>query len=198
MIAWTAGKDNQDLAGKTLDEYITSTGKSAAQALTDLLIEENFAVLLVFLQGEDALVAPFLAHPQGMIGSDGIYQEDGSIHPRIYGTAARLLGACVRDLNLFSLADAVYKLSGYPAERFDIRNRGAIQEGYFADLVCFEAETVCDKATFSNPRQAAGGINQVWVNGQRIIADGKPALTGGLGAAGEIFAQRKQRIILFF
>ena len=178
-IAWTAGKSNQDLAGKSLDEYITSTGRYAAQALIDLLIEENFAVLLVFLQGEDALVAPFLAHPQGMIGSDGIYQEDGTIHPRIYGTAARVLGTCVRDLDLFSLAEAVYKLSGYPAERFDIRNRGAIQKGYFADLVCFEAETVCDKATFTTPRQAAAGINQVWVNGQRIITDGKPTLTGG-------------------
>jgi N-acyl-D-amino-acid deacylase len=181
LIAWTATQANQDLAGKSLAEYITSTGRSSAQALIDLLIEENFAVLLVFLQGEDALVAPFLAHPHGMIGSDGIFQADGAIHPRVYGTAARVLGPCVRDQRLFSLADAVYKLSGYPAKRFDLPNRGAIQEGYFADLVCFEAGKVCDKATFANPRQAAVGINHVWVNGQRIIADSKPVIgTGSL------------------
>lgn len=174
LIAWTASHTNQDLVGQSLAEYIDSTGKSAAQALIELLMEENLAVLLVFLQGEDALVAPFLAHPRGMIGSDGIYQPEGAIHPRLYGTAARVLGACVRDQRLFSLAEAVYKLSGYPAERFAITDRGVIREGYFADLVCFDADRVGDKATFTDPRQTAAGIRHVWVNGQRIIAGGKP------------------------
>jgi N-acyl-D-amino-acid deacylase len=192
LIAWTATQDTKELAGKSLAEYISSTGKPAAQALIDLLIEENFAVLLVFLQGEDALVAPFLAHPRGMIGSDGIFQANGAIHPRLYGTAARVLGTCVRDQRLFSLADAVYKLSGYPAERFGLQNRGAIQEGFFADLVCFEAGAVGDRATFANPRQTAAGINHVWVNGQSIIANGKPALETRSSLPGRFLRKKNQ------
>jgi N-acyl-D-amino-acid deacylase len=137
------------------------------------LIEEGLAVLLIFLQAEDALVAPFLAHPRGMIGSDGIYQEDGMIHPREYGTAARVLGSCVRDWQLFSLEEAVYKLSGYPAERFGVVKRGRIQEGYFADLVSFTANTIQDCATYENPRLQSKGILDVWVNGVQILSQGK-------------------------
>lgn len=173
QIAWTASKHNQDLAGKTLSEYIALTGKSPADALLDLLIEENMAVLLVFFQADDELVSPFLAHPRSMIGSDGIFQEDGAIHPRIYGTAARVLRRCVRNLHLFSLEEAVYKLSGYPAERFALPQRGRIRDGYYADLVCFDADAVNDRATFENPRLLPTGIAHVWVNGVQILKDAK-------------------------
>jgi N-acyl-D-amino-acid deacylase len=172
LIAWTASKDNQALEGMTLEEFIAGTGRSPAEALIDLLIEEGLAVLLVFLQGDDTLIAPFLAHPRGMIGSDGIYQEDGIIHPRVYGTAARVLGHCVRNWGLFSLEDAIYKLSGYPAERFGIMKRGTIQEGRWADLVSFDANSINDNATFKNPRQFSMGIGDVWVNGLQIMGHG--------------------------
>jgi N-acyl-D-aspartate/D-glutamate deacylase len=173
QIAWTAGHSEKSLAGQTLDEYITSTGRSPAEALTDLLIEEGLAVLLVFFQGEDVLVSPFLAHPSSMIGSDGIYQESGLIHPRIFGTAARILGRCVRDLHLFTLEEAVYKLSGYPAKRFGLSKRGVIQEGHWADLVSFDASIIQDMATFDNPRQFPAGFRKVWVNGVPIWDHGK-------------------------
>jgi N-acyl-D-amino-acid deacylase len=172
-IAWTGSQSSQSLAGKTLEEYITTTGRSAVEALTELLIDEGLAVLLIFFQGEDTLVSPFLAHPSSMIGSDGIYQEDGLIHPRLFGTAARLLGRCVRDLHLFTLEEAVYKLSGYPAKRFSLLNRGVIQEGYWADLVSFDAGTIQDWATFDDPRQFPTGIGNVWVNGVPIWDHGK-------------------------
>jgi N-acyl-D-amino-acid deacylase len=173
-IAWTASQGSQSLAGKTLQEYIAATGRSAAEALTALLIDEGLAVLLIFFQGEDALISPFLAHPASMIGSDGIYQEDGLIHPRLYGTAARILGHCARDLHLFTLEEAVYKLSGFPAKRFGLAGRGTIQEGFWADLVSFNADTIHDNATFDDPRQFPTGIGNVWVNGIPVWGFGTP------------------------
>jgi N-acyl-D-aspartate/D-glutamate deacylase len=108
-----------------------------------------------------------------MIGSDGIYQEDGLIHPRLFGTAARILGRCVRDFHLFTLEEAVYKLSGYSAKRFGLSKRGTIQEGYWADLVSFDASAIEDRATFDDPRQFPTGIGNVWVNGIPIWDHGK-------------------------
>ena len=173
-IAWLPGKENSHHQGKTLSQYIAEVGLSPADALCNLLIEENLAVLLVFHQGDDALVEPFLAHKYYMLGSDGIYHEDGVIHPRQYGSAARLLGPCVRDKALFSLEEAVYKLSAYPAERFGLAKRGRLQEGYFADVVVFDPVTVQDRATYQSPHQYALGIAHVLVNGVSIIREGQP------------------------
>ncbi|MBK8902087.1 MAG: D-aminoacylase [Anaerolineaceae bacterium] len=173
-IAWVPGKENSQHQGKPLARYVAELGKSPADALCDLLIEENLAVLLVFNRGDDDLVRPFLTHPCYMMGSDGIYHEDGLIHPRHYGSAARLLGPCVRDKHWFSLEAAVYKLSHHPAQRFGLTNRGQVRAGCFADLVVFDAATVADRATFADPHQYSVGIEHVLVNGVPIIADGQP------------------------
>ncbi len=170
-IAWLPGKENSQYLGKTLAEYVDAVGKSPVDALCDLLIEENLAVLLVFFQGDDSFVEPFLAHDRYMMGTDGVYHEGGVIHPRQYGSAARLLGSCVRK-GLFSLEDAVWKLSGAPAARFGLRDRGRVEEGCFADLVVFDAEVVQDNATYSEPHQLASGIGDVLVNGVPVIREG--------------------------
>ena len=116
-IAWVMGKANAIYQGKTLAEYIAAVNLSPADALCNLLIEENLAVLLVFHPGTDKRVHPFLQHSCYMIGTDGIYQPDSVIHPRQYGSTTRVLGPCVRNYKLFSLEEAVYKLSALPAER---------------------------------------------------------------------------------
>ena len=170
-IAWLPGKENSCYQGKTLAEYVEDVRKAPEDALCDLLIEENLAVLLVFFSGDDSFVEPFLAHDCYMMGTDGVYHEGGVIHPRQYGSAARLLGTCVRK-GLFSLEDAVWKLSGAPAARFGLRDRGSVEEGCFADLVVFDPEAVQDHATFSEPHQLSSGIGDVLVNGTPIIRDG--------------------------
>lgn len=172
-LAWLPGRDNARFIGCTLGEYVAQSGADAADALCDLLIEENLAVLLVFHHGDDALVHPFLAHDKYMMGSDGIYFPDGAVHPRVYGSAARILGPCVRDHKLFSLEDAVYKLSGHPAARFGLVERGRIAEGFFADLVIFDSAVVQDRATYQDPHQYSVGVEQVLVNGVPIIRDGR-------------------------
>src|SRR5262245_58993594 len=141
-IAWTLSKENARHQGKLLSDYVAETGHSAAEALCNLLIEERLAVLLVFNQGDDSLVHPFLKHDLYLMGSDAIYFDDGPIHPRTYGSAPRLLGPCVRDWKLFSLEEAVFKLSGGPARRFGLVDRGEIRQGAFADLVVFNAGTI--------------------------------------------------------
>lgn len=96
------------------------------------------------------------------------------IHPRQYGSAARVLGPCVRDKNLFSLEEAVYKLSGYPAARFGAKRRGELRKDWFADVVVFDAETITDRASYLVPHQFSTGVDHVLVNGKQIISEGQP------------------------
>lgn len=173
-LAWVAGKENARHQGKCLKEYVDAVGHPPEEVLADLLIEERLAVLLVFDKGDDAAVDPFLQHDRSMIGTDGIYTEDGPIHPRMYGSAGRVLGSCVRDRKLFSLEEAVYKLSGFAAERFGLANRGVVREGAYADLVVFDADGIADHATYVNPRQHTAGVEAVLVNGVAVIADSTP------------------------
>ncbi|MXY92767.1 MAG: amidohydrolase family protein [Caldilineaceae bacterium SB0670_bin_27] len=175
-IAWLPGKENSVYLGMTLAEYVDEVGKSPVDALCDLLIEENLAVLLVFFQGDDRFVEPFLAHKCYMMGTDGVFHEDSVIHPRQYGSAARLLGPCVRK-GLFSLEDAVWKLSGAAAARFGLKDRGTIEEGGYADLVVFDQETIQDHATYVEPHRLAGGVSDVFVNGVPVILDSSPVET---------------------
>ncbi len=177
-IAWLPGKENSKYLGKTLAQYVDEVNKSPVDALCDLLIEENLAVLLVFFQGDDRFVEPFLAHDKYMMGTDGVYHEGGVIHPRQYGSAARLLGPCVRK-GLFSLEDAVWKLSGAPATRFGLKDRGRVAEGSYADLVVFDPESIQDHATFAEPHQMSSGVSEVLVNGVPIVRDSAPVETPG-------------------
>lgn len=188
-IAWVGGKENSKHQGKLLSDYIGEMGgfepnSSPGDVLCDLLIEENLTVLLVLSGGDDREIEPFLAHSCYMMGSDGIYHEGppddtSAVHPRQYGSTARVLGPCVRERGLFSLEEAVYKLSGYPAQRFGLENRGTVQMGNYADLVLFDPETVGDNATYVEPHQTASGISHAWVNGELIVADGAPV--NGMG-----------------
>ena len=175
-IAWLPGKENSCYQGKTLAEYVDAVAKPPEDALCDLLIEENLAVLLVFFSGDDRFVEPFLAHDKYMMGTDGVYHEGSVIHPRQYGSAARLLGPCVSK-GLFSLEDAVWKLSGAPATRFGLKDRGRVGEGAFADLVVFDQESIQDHATFADPHQLSSGVSQVLVNGVPVIRDSTPVET---------------------
>jgi N-acyl-D-amino-acid deacylase len=109
-----------------------------------------------------------------MIGTDGIYQPDSVIHPRQYGSAPRILGPWVRNHNFLTLEEAVYKLSAFPAERFGLKERGVVREGWFADLVVFDAEAIHDRATFRQPQQTAVGVEHVLVNGVPIVYEGAP------------------------
>jgi N-acyl-D-aspartate/D-glutamate deacylase len=116
-----------------------------------------------------------LQHPGTMIGSDGL-PNDRFPHPRLWGTFPRVLGQYSRDEKLFSLGEAVRKMTSLPAQRFGLIDRGWARKGYAADLVLFNAETVQDTATFSDPVNAATGVEAVWVNG--VLSYRNQASTG--------------------
>lgn len=105
-----------------------------------------------------------LAHPATMIGSDGL-PNDPRPHPRLWGTFPRVLGRYSRDENLIPLATAVHKMTGMPAQRFGLAERGLIRVGFHADLVLFDPARIIDTATFTDPIRPAAGITGVWVNG---------------------------------
>lgn len=105
-----------------------------------------------------------LAHPATMIGSDGL-PRDPRPHPRLWGTFPRVLGRYCREEKLFSLSEAIRKMTSLPAQRFGLEQRGLVREGFHADLVLFDPERVLDTATFSDPVRPAVGIAKVWVNG---------------------------------
>lgn len=105
-----------------------------------------------------------LSHPATMIGSDGL-PWDTHPHPRLWGTYPRVLGRYCREEKLFSLPEAIRKMTSMPAQRFGLANRGQIAEGHAADLVLFDPVTIRDTATFADPIRPAIGIHSVWVNG---------------------------------
>ena len=120
-------------------------------------------------------VQRIMRHPRAMIGSDGRLSRPGetSPHPRAYGTFPRVLGRYSRDLKLFPLETAVYKMTGQSAARLGLRDRGILRAGNFADVVDFDPATVADRSTFERPHQYPAGIQYVFVNGVPAVDDGK-------------------------
>jgi N-acyl-D-amino-acid deacylase len=116
-----------------------------------------------------------LAHPATMVGSDGL-PCDPRPHPRLWGTFPRVLGRYCRQEKLLSLPEAIRKMTGLPAQRFGLAERGLIREGFHADLVLFDPESVLDTATYSDPIRQSTGIDRVWVNGTLTYDSG--GLTG--------------------
>jgi len=164
--------------GKSITDVATERGTSIGETAVDLIIEESPDAVLVFRRGLtaevfDALVQRTLAHPAFMVASDGLYH--GALpHPRGYGCYVQVLGTYVRERGFVSLERAVHLMSGLPADRFGIRDRGRISVGLAADLVVFDPATVGARATWDEPRGTATGIDAVVVNGQVVAQDGRP------------------------
>ena len=106
-----------------------------------------------------------------IVSSDGIYHGERP-HPRGYGTFPRAIRVGVRELQAVSLEDAVHRMTGKPADRYRLRDRGVIEVGRAADLVVFDAETFADRATYAEPRLTTVGLDEVIVNGIRVVEAG--------------------------
>jgi N-acyl-D-amino-acid deacylase len=167
------------LTGKTLAEVAAMRGKSPEETAMDLVVEDGSRVgALYFLMSEEN-VKKQIALPYMSFGSDaesaapeGVFLKS-STHPRAYGNVARLLGKYVRDEKVISLEEAIYKLTTLPATNLKIKKRGALKEGYYADLAIFDPEKIQDHATFREPQQYATGMIHVFVNGTQVLKDGE-------------------------
>ncbi len=114
---------------------------------------------------DEADVRRILAHPESMIGSDGL-PHNTHPHLRLWGTFPHVLGYYCRERGLFTLEQAVRKMTGLSAQTFALANRGVLRAGAFADMVLFDPAGVRDRATFEDPTTPATGIDQVLVNGE--------------------------------
>jgi N-acyl-D-amino-acid deacylase len=164
-------------AGKRLDEIARLEGKPWVETAIDLILAEHQRVdTIYFLMSEENLKLQ-LRQPWIKFGTDAAGHDPekphGLVHPRSYGTFARILGKYVRDEKVLTLEDAVRKMTSAVAARLSIRDRGLLREGYQADIVVFDPETIADKATYDSPHQTSVGVLDVFVNGVAVVLEGK-------------------------
>jgi len=180
----TCGK--RELEGMDLAALARQTGTTPAEAMMNLLEQERATVGMVAFSQDPNNVTRALAHPAVMIGSDsiglfaGTGPKPGKPHPRAYGTFPRVLGEYARDRKLFSLETAVNKMTGMPATRLGLRDRGLLRTGSAADIAVFDPATVKDEATFADPHRYPTGIPYVVVNGA-LVVDGDRTHAAGTG-----------------
>jgi N-acyl-D-amino-acid deacylase len=103
---------------------------------------------------------------------EGVFLKSNP-HPRAYGTFARFLGKYVRDERVTTLADAIRRITAFPAENLKLHRRGMLRPGYYADVVIFDPARIQDHATFEKPHQLATGVVHVFVNGAQVLRDGE-------------------------
>ncbi len=166
------------LAGKTLGEVARMRGKSPEETAMDLIVEDESRIDTVyFTQSEENLrrniALPWVSFcsDSPSIAPEGVFLKN-SVHPRAYGSFARLLGKYVREEKVMTLEQAIRKLAALPAENLRIERRGLLKKGYFADVVVFDPRKIQDHATFAQPHQYATGMVHVFVNGRQVLKDG--------------------------
>lgn len=164
--------------GWSLDDVATAQGLPVGEAAMRMLIAEHPYALMIYHRGYGPDVADRIAyetfrHPAMMVASDGIYHGIFS-HPRSNGCFARAIRYGVRELGAVSLETAIHKMSGFPAARFRVPDRGIVREGYAADLVIFDEETIADGATWERPLDSPEGIDRVIVGGVTVVVDDVP------------------------
>jgi dihydroorotase/N-acyl-D-amino-acid deacylase len=172
LVEW-----DRSLEGETLWDWAVRQGLEPTPANGARLVVEAVrrgGASCVFFAMDEGDVEAIMRHPMTMIASDGRLTRpgEGHPHPRWYGTFPRVLGVYVREKHLLSLEEAVHKMTGMPAARLGLPERGQVREGWYADLVVFDPATVKDMATFEDPHQYPVGIPWVIVNGTVTVENG--------------------------
>lgn len=157
MVAWSV--PFPEMAGKNLEDIAGEWNMSQRDAAVKLA-----PAGAIYFQIDEDDMRRILAYPPTMIGSDGL-PHDTHPHPRLWGTFPRVLGRYAREEKLFSLEQAIHKMTGLSAGNFGLKDRGVLREGAYADIVVFDADEIADCATFDNPTRPAAGIEHVFVNG---------------------------------
>lgn len=173
-VAW-----DRTLEGKTLKDWaarrnMAPTPENGAELVLEAMLNGGGNAIYHVLDEGD--VRRIMTHPYTMIASDGRLSQpgDGHPHPRAYGTFPRVLGRFVREQGLLSLEQAVHKMTQMPAQRLGLSDRGVLRAGAMADVVVFDARTVVDQSTFTEPHQYPKGIGTVIVNGVVAVENGTP------------------------
>lgn len=175
-VQFSKVKWNKDLEGKRLYDWAIMEGmEPTVENGAELVImaQLNGGAGCIFHAMEEEDVRNIMRHPFTMIASDGRLNKlnDGHPHPRAYSTFPRVLGHYSRDEGVIPLHTAIYKMTGLPAMRMGLEDRGVLKEGTYADITIFNAVTIIDKATFLEPHQYPEGIKHVLVNGKLSVTN---------------------------
>ncbi len=157
--------------GRSLVSLMDQWGLVAEDAAQKLIDMNKSSVYVIMFMMDETDVQRVMSHETTMIGTDGI-PVGSKPHPRSWGTYPRILGRYVRDAAVLTLPEAIHKMSGMVADKFQLSGRGYLREGAFADMVVFDPETVIDKATYEVPKTPPTGIPHVIVNGTFVVRNG--------------------------
>lgn len=172
-VSWSA--PHPETTGRLLSDIAEEWGVTQREACRRLMPGGA-----CYFQMHEDDVRRVLAHPRSMIGSDGL-PHDRHPHPRLWGAFPRVLGHYAREQQLFSMEQAVHKMSGLSARRFRLHERGELREGWFADVVVFDPARVRDLATYDSPLLRSEGIERVYVNGRLALTGEAPSCTDRAG-----------------
>ena len=164
--------ENLEWEGRSLGDLMRATGRDAVDAICDLLLAEDLRTNQVTPGPHFQGIRPFLQHPASMIGTDAVLIGEKP-SPRSYGTYPRILGQLVREERWLGLEAAVHRMTGAPAARLGLTDRGRIADGLLADLVVFDPASVRSLATYDEPRRYPAGIPYVLVNGVPVVDGGE-------------------------
>ncbi len=165
------------LTRRRISEIAELQGKTPQEVVLDLLLASDGRAIVSMEVLSEKNVLKAIQHPFSIISSNGVgydlaHRETGDlVHPRNFGTFPKVFAEYVRKQKALSWEEAVHKMTGKPARKFCLEKRGLIQEGYFADVVVFDPETVEDKATMEEPYQYPVGISHVVINGRVALED---------------------------
>lgn len=166
------------LTGKTLAEVAAMRGKSPVETAIELVIEDNSRVGTAYFIMSPENITKKIKQPWMSFGSDAAantvaepFTLSGS-HPRTYGNFARVFAKYVREEKALTIAEAVRKMTSLPADNLKLKNRGRLKEGYFADIVIFDPDTIQDHSQFDSPHQYSTGVSDVLVNGVPVLRNG--------------------------
>ena len=179
QIMEVASDRNKDYEGLRVSEAARLKNEDPFDFVCDLLIDEKTKVTAIYFTMSEENLEMILKKDYVMIGSDsGCRSCDGrlskgALHPRAFGTFPRVISEYVKKKKIITLEQAIYKMSTQIAQRFGLKNRGEIKEGYWADFVLFDLEKIADTSTYKEPLHYPTGISYVFVNGELVIENGK-------------------------
>lgn len=175
---------NPDYCGRSIAAIAEDENRDPFDVFFDLLVEEKMdAVVVEFMMQEEDVIR-ILQSPFSMVATDGLPGFGADLfHPRFTGAFPRVLGRYVRDMQCLSLEEAVWKMTGLPADTFGLARKGRLQPGHDADIVLFDPAVIADRGTYEMPNVSPAGIHGVWVNG-------RPALRGD-----ELAAERWGKVL---
>ena len=178
LVSSVVKRELEGLQGKRISEVAKEQGKDELDALFDLILADRGQTGAIYFMMSEGDLRAALREPFVSICTDsGARATDGPLsgsksHPRGWGSYPRVLARYVREERLLTLEEAVHKMTGRPAARVGLRDRGVLREGAFADITVFDPARVRDRATFEEPNQYPVGIEYVVVNGQLEVDGG--------------------------